>query len=130
MERCLLAFGIQFVREFKPAGCEDERQLSYDFWAKYNGHEFLIEFDGAQHFRPIDRFGGEAALHGTQRRDAIKTRFAIDNGYRLIRLTDDSIPCMRAVLGEALGWMTDPVDRKTFTAWMEAPEVVQVGLWD
>ncbi len=46
----------------------------------------LIEYDGRQHYIPITEWGGEKGLTDIKYRDAIKTRFAQDNGFILIRI--------------------------------------------
>lgn len=103
IEKCLSDLGIEYKKQFKPAGCVYKGQLSYDFWVKNNGHEFLIEFDGVQHFRPVGHFGGEIAFVETLQRDEIKTSFALANGYELIRVTKEDVGRLLDVLREALG---------------------------
>lgn len=46
-----------------------------------------IEYDGEQHFIPVEYFGGEDALIATQERDKEKNSFCIKNGIPLIRIT-------------------------------------------
>ena len=46
----------------------------------------LIEYDGQQHFKAIDLFGGEEAFIRTQQRDRIKDKFCQENGIALYRL--------------------------------------------
>lgn len=43
-----------------------------------------LEFQGDQHDRPIDYFGGEQAFEATQKRDALKQDLCTKNGVRLI----------------------------------------------
>ncbi len=60
--------------------------MPFDFYFCLNQIHFLVEYDGIQHYEPIDYWGGDEALEKTQRRDAIKTKFAQDNGFILIRI--------------------------------------------
>lgn len=46
----------------------------------------LIEFDGEQHFKSIEYFGGSSKLKDQQRRDKIKNEFAIKHNIHLIRI--------------------------------------------
>jgi len=56
-------------------------QMSYDiFIPKLN---VAIEYQGKQHFEPIDFFGGETGYRLTQMRDAEKKRISDDNGIKL-----------------------------------------------
>lgn len=45
---------------------------------------FLVEYQGEQHYHPIDYFGSELALCTRQKHDAIKAQYAVDNNYQLI----------------------------------------------
>lgn len=75
---------IYFEREkiFKELG-----RLRFDFFLpEYNT---LIEYDGIQHFKPIDFFGGESQLEYVQSNDSKKNQFCTDNNIRLVRIRYD-----------------------------------------
>lgn len=61
--------------------------LRFDF-AIYeeNKLKYLIQFDGEQHFKPIDLFGGEVAFKNTQENDNIKNQWCKNNNISLIRI--------------------------------------------
>ena len=46
-----------------------------------------IEYQGEQHFKPVERFGGQAAFRESQLRDARKRRLCKENGVRLVYFT-------------------------------------------
>lgn len=46
-----------------------------------------IEYQGEQHFKPVELFGGKAALRNTQMRDARKRQLCKENGVRLVYFT-------------------------------------------
>lgn len=46
----------------------------------------LIEFDGIQHYEPVEIFGGEERFIRCQENDKIKNKFAEDNNIKLIRI--------------------------------------------
>jgi predicted dinucleotide-binding enzyme len=48
-----------------------------------------IEYHGAQHFRPVAFFGGEAAFRATQARDKKKLALAKRHGVQLLVVTED-----------------------------------------
>ncbi len=75
---------INYNMEFKFDDCRYKHKLPFDF---YVNNDFLIEFDGSQHFKPIDFFGGEKALENAQRNDVIKTKFCFDNNIPLLRIS-------------------------------------------
>lgn len=45
-----------------------------------------IEYDGRQHFEPIEKFGGEDALKETQERDTLKDEWFKENNIPLLRI--------------------------------------------
>lgn len=76
--------GIGFEQHKTFKGCKDIHLLSYDFYLpKYN---LLIEYDGKQHFEPIEFFGGETEFEKQVRRDTIKNRYAKENNIPLLRI--------------------------------------------
>ena len=46
---------------------------------------FIIEYDGVQHFKPIDYFGGDTTLQAAQYRDSIKDEYCKENNIPFIR---------------------------------------------
>ena len=59
----------------------------YDFRFVHEEIGYLLEFDGIQHFEQIDYFHREEdSFEEGQRVDRRKTRHALRNGYRLIRI--------------------------------------------
>ncbi len=46
-----------------------------------------IEYQGEQHFRPVERFGGEAGFQGAQLRDRRKRKLCKENGVKLVYFT-------------------------------------------
>jgi very-short-patch-repair endonuclease len=45
-----------------------------------------VEYDGSQHYHPVEYFGGEKVFKETQKSDAIKNKYCSDNGIKLIRI--------------------------------------------
>ncbi len=89
----LLDNKVSFEAQKRFEGCRDGKPLSFDFFLP--GHQMLLEYDGLQHFQPVDFFGGEAAFVDTKKRDEIKDSWAAKNSVRLIRIpytAKDNIP--------------------------------------
>lgn len=62
--------------------------LPYDF-AIFNNSEKvvrLIEFDGKQHEKPYDVFGGEEKFLKVQKNDTLKNQYALDHNIPLVRI--------------------------------------------
>jgi hypothetical protein len=45
-----------------------------------------IEFDGIQHFKPIQDFGGEKGFLDVKKRDEVKNKWCSENNVKLIRI--------------------------------------------
>lgn len=78
---------IAYVSQYSFKECKNKHVLKFDF-AVFDNDELilLIEYDGAQHFRPVDMFGGVQSFEERQKCDQIKNNFCATNGYRLLRL--------------------------------------------
>ncbi len=58
--------------------------LRFDFYLP--DFNICVEFDGAQHFQPVDHFGGVEAFEEAQKRDTIKENYCLGKGIKLIRV--------------------------------------------
>lgn len=79
---------IAYEREYTLDDCRNSRALPFDF-AVLNVDSSIgcfIEYDGAQHFRAVEFFGGEKGFRYRRQNDAIKTQYCADNGIPLIRI--------------------------------------------
>lgn len=75
---------IPYESEKTFSDCRDKICLPFDFYIqKYNK---IIEYDGIQHFKPIEYFGGEKAFKTQQKHDKIKDDFCKENGISLLRI--------------------------------------------
>jgi very-short-patch-repair endonuclease len=82
----LKSHNIDFETQKKFDDCRNKRPLPFDFYVEKIG--LLIEFDGVQHYKPVQHFGGEEALKKRQMRDKIKNKYAEENNYYLVRIRD------------------------------------------
>lgn len=77
---------INYIYQYKNE-CRDKYVLHFDFAIFMNNDLFgLIEYDGYQHFKPVDYFGGIDALIETKRKDEIKNKYCRDNNILLLRI--------------------------------------------
>ena len=90
VRQTLKMLGIRYEAQATFGVCKSKQVLPFDFSFTlcYAGavHNFLVEYDGEQHYRAIDFYGGSNALHRTQRHDKIKTAFAEKHDFVLIRI--------------------------------------------
>lgn len=75
---------INFTPQYQFKDCKNIKQLIFDFYL--HDLNICIEYDGEQHFRPIDVFGGEDEYENTKIRDSIKTKYCEENNIKLIRI--------------------------------------------
>ena len=61
---------------------KDKTYLSYDFYIP--DQNILIEYQGIQHYQPVDIFGGETQFKTQQKHDKMKLDYAKNHGYNLI----------------------------------------------
>jgi len=75
---------INFVAQHKFNDCRNIKQLSFDFYLP--NHNVCIEYQGKQHYIPINFFGGEKAFKGQQKRDKIKREYCLNNNISLLEI--------------------------------------------
>lgn len=61
-----------------------KRSLRFDFYLKEQST--VIEFDGRQHYEPVEIFGGDAVFEDLKNRDQIKNDFCEENNITMIRI--------------------------------------------
>jgi hypothetical protein len=78
---------IEFETEVRFETCKNRVALPFDFYIP--ALETLIEYDGEQHFKAIDFWGGERGLEERKYRDQIKNSWAMNNKKILHRIKYD-----------------------------------------
>lgn len=64
--------------------CKLEKELKFDFYI--NSLNLIIEYDGEQHFHPIEFLGGEKRFKEQQFYDNYKNNWCKDNNIHIIRI--------------------------------------------
>ena len=80
-------FNIKYLEQasFKECRAANNRRLLFDFYIP--SINTCIEFDGKQHFEPVEYWGGQEGLERRKRSDEIKNKFCTDNNINLIRIS-------------------------------------------
>lgn len=79
--------GVDFKTQYTFDDCKYVSTLFFDFGILNNGELIgLIEYDGRQHFEPIDFFGGEEGFKKSQARDNVKNKYCQLHNIPLLRL--------------------------------------------
>ena len=78
---------IAYISQYTFDDCKDKRKLPFDFYLPELN--ICIEYDGEQHYKIIDRFGGNDGLKIRQLHDEIKTNYCNNNNIPLLRIRYD-----------------------------------------
>jgi very-short-patch-repair endonuclease len=110
---CLLSTGYEFKKTFFREVTFNDligiggNKLRYDFKVMIDEVKFvLIEFDGEQHFRPVNFGGGKTAqqilddFKQTRTHDRIKDSYCTDNGIALLRIKYDQVDLSGVMITE------------------------------
>lgn len=89
---------IEFEQEYRFSDCKYKYTLPFDFYIKeYN---LCVEFDGEQHYKAKDFFGGEEGLRSTKIRDKIKNKYCKENNINLLRIPYYELSNVENILDE------------------------------
>jgi len=101
----LIENNIDFIPQYKFAGCKNKRPLPFDFYLpKYN---ICIEFDGEQHFKVI-RWNGislkkaKDSFKLTKSNDFIKDKYCKDNMIDLIRISYINVENVNNIISKCI----------------------------
>ena len=82
---------VSFTTQVRFDDCRSKYPLPFDFGIIDSEKKViaLIEYDGKQHFEPVEIWGGEEALKQVQLRDSIKNDYCRTNNIPLLRIHHD-----------------------------------------
>lgn len=84
VEDILKSMNLKYETQKKFKDLKNINSLSYDFYLpKYN---ILIEYQGKQHYEPIEFFGGQKTFIKQQKNDKIKREYALKNNLYLLEI--------------------------------------------
>jgi very-short-patch-repair endonuclease len=75
---------IRFIPQNKFTKCVDINPLPFDFYLP--DYNMCIEYDGEQHYKSVEHWGGLNGLLDRQKKDKIKTDYCLINNIKLIRI--------------------------------------------
>lgn len=80
----LIQNNIEFITQHRFNDCRDIEPLPFDFYIPTKN--LCIEYDGIQHFKPIDFFGGNEGFEYTKKHDNIKNEYCCTHNIELLRI--------------------------------------------
>jgi very-short-patch-repair endonuclease len=114
VHKFLDTMGLNYIREKRFENCRNKKPLPFDFYLP--DYNLLIEYDGHQHFRVVNKWGGKKNLQTIKRRDAIKNRFAERHNIRLLRIPYTEYDRIEEILSDALKLEYQPLQLSLFAA--------------
>ena len=93
---------IKYIAEYRIKECisESGHMLPFDLYLP--DYNILIEYDGEQHFKPIEIFGGEDQYEKLKHNDKIKNNFSKESNYSLLRISYKEFNKINNILNEYL----------------------------
>lgn len=76
--------GFIYKPQYTFSDCRYKKCLPFDFYLP--NYNICIEYDGEQHFKPIEYFGGEDGFTERKRNDEIKNAYCNKNNIILLRI--------------------------------------------
>ena len=84
----LVSHGVPFIEEYEFADLMSTsgRHLRFDFavFDKDRKLSFLIEFQGKQHYQPVEYFGGKRGMQKQRYNDSMKRRYCMTHNINLV----------------------------------------------
>ena len=78
--------GYKYEKEYRIKECAIQKPLPFDFAVFIKDKMYLIEYDGIQHFTPVDIFDGDKGLSIRKRNDRLKNDYCIEHNIPLLRI--------------------------------------------
>lgn len=79
---------------------EGLKRCPYDFYLP--DYNLLVEYQGIQHFEPIERFGGNPSLIRQKEIDALKKQYAEENNYNFLAISYQEFEQIDSILVQRL----------------------------
>ena len=80
--------------------CRNKRILKFDFYLP--DYNLCIEYQGAQHYKSVDYFGGVKGFENSQKRDNIKRDFCKSNGISLLEIPYTKFDYIAEILNDII----------------------------
>lgn len=91
---------IKYIQQQGFDDCKHINKLNFDFYLPEMN--LCIEFDGIQHFKPVDFFGGKEEFIQTKLRDKSKNEWCNENNVELVRIKYNEITKISNILDKKL----------------------------
>ena len=93
---------IEFKTQYRTNECRNKHPLPFDFYIILNNKKIMLEYDGLEHFQPVDFFGGEEKFKTRKENDEIKDNYCKSKNIELIRIPYWDFDNIEKILEEKL----------------------------
>lgn len=94
-------YNINYVPQKRFNDCKDKYTLPFDFYL--SDYNICIEYDGEQHFKSKEYFGGQKHFDILKRHDNIKNEYCQSNKIKLLRISYWDFNNIESILANELG---------------------------
>lgn len=100
---------INYIPQYTFGDCKNIKPLPFDFaiFDKQNNLICLIEYQGEQHFRPVEIFGGEKTFKIIKENDLKKKQYCKDNNITLIEIPYTNLKNIPIILEKLIKKVND-----------------------
>lgn len=105
IERFLINNNIKFEYQKSFEDCINVNKLKFDFYVP--SYNLCIEFDGKQHYKKVEFYGGEDGLKSQIKRDEIKNIYCMKNNIGLLRLKYTQLKKINKILYDKFNTKTE-----------------------
>ena len=91
---------IDHIKQHSFDECRNKNRLSFDFYLP--DFNCCIEYDGIQHFKPIEYFGGEKMFVEVKNHDEIKNKYCLENNITLVRIPYNKFKNIEIIINDFL----------------------------
>ena len=91
---------INYNHQYKFKDCKNKRELPFDFYLP--NHNLCIEYQGEQHFKSYEKFGGTKSLLYIQQNDQIKRQYCQENNIKLLEIYFKDIKKINTILNKEI----------------------------
>lgn len=92
--------GLDYIIQYRNPDCKNINVLPFDVYIP--SLNMYIEYDGIQHFEPVDFFGGVEKFERRRFNDKIKNEFCIKNKIVLLRISYSNFNNVKNILDSIL----------------------------
>jgi hypothetical protein len=114
IEKILIENDMKFEQQKIFKDCKNIKILKFDFYL--SDFNTCIEYDGIQHFKAFDFFGGKNTLEQNKKRDKIKNEYCKNNNIHLYRISykDDIIVSLDYIIKNLTDHPNDKLNKMVF----------------